>query len=291
MKVCLCFQQIGSKAYKPELETTHKLDEYFGHPHQQFKTIHIAGTNGKGSCSHTIAAVLQCAGYRVGLFTSPHLIDFRERIRINGEMIPEEYVVNFVEEHRAFFEPLHPSFFELTTAMAFRYFADQKVDVAVIEVGMGGRLDCTNIIHPDLCVITNIGLDHTQYLGDTLTKIAKEKAGIIKEEVPVVIGRAEGAVKRVFTMKAKEMNAPIEYARENSREWNMEILTYPKLQKIRTEMDEVIQTIYQIIETIDAQSEEQGNQMRQALLMLDISNSIHAIDQILDKKKRRYQNQ
>lgn len=279
------FQQIGSKAYKPGLETTHKLDEYFGHPHQQFKTIHIAGTNGKGSCSHTIAAVLQCAGYRVGLFTSPHLIDFRERIRINGEMIPEEYVVNFVEEHRAFFEPLHPSFFELTTAMAFRYFADQKVDVAVIEVGMGGRLDCTNIIHPDLCVITNIGLDHTQYLGDTLTKIAKEKAGIIKEEVPVVIGRAEGAVKRVFTMKAKEMNAPIEYARENSREWNMEILTYPKLQKIRTEMDEVIQTIYQIIEAIDAQSEEQGNQMRQALLMLDISNSIHAIDQILDKRK------
>ena len=279
------FQQIGSKAYKPGLETTHKLDEYFGHPHQQFKTIHIAGTNGKGSCSHTIAAVLQCAGYRVGLFTSPHLIDFRERIRINGEMIPEEYVVNFVEEHRAFFEPLHPSFFELTTAMAFRYFADQKVDVAVIEVGMGGRLDCTNIIHPDLCVITNIGLDHTQYLGDTLTKIAKEKAGIIKEEVPVVIGRAEGAVKRVFTMKAKEMNAPIEYARENSREWNMEILTYPKLQKIRTEMDEVIQTIYQIIEAIDAQSEEQGNQMRQALLMLDISNSIHVIDQILDKRK------
>lgn len=279
------FQQIGSKAYKPGLETTHKLDEYFGHPHQQFKTIHIAGTNGKGSCSHTIAAVLQCAGYRVGLFTSPHLIDFRERIRINGEMIPEEYVVNFVEEHRAFFEPLHPSFFELTTAMAFRYFADQKVDVAIIEVGMGGRLDCTNIIHPDLCVITNIGLDHTQYLGDTLTKIAKEKAGIIKEEVPVVIGRAEGAVKRVFTMKAKEMNAPIEYARENSREWNMEILTYPKLQKIRTEMDEVIQTIYQIIEAIDAQSEEQGNQMRQALLMLDISNSIHAIDQILDKRK------
>ena len=279
------FQQIGSKAYKPGLETTHKLDEYFGHPHQQFKTIHIAGTNGKGSCSHTIAAVLQCAGYRVGLFTSPHLIDFRERIRINGEMIPEEYVVNFVEEHRAFFEPLHPSLFELTTAMAFRYFADQKVDVAVIEVGMGGRLDCTNIIHPDLCVITNIGLDHTQYLGDTLTKIAKEKAGIIKEEVPVVIGRAKGAVKRVFTMKAKEMNAPIEYARENSREWNMEILTYPKLQKIRTEMDEVIQTIYQIIEAIDAQSEEQGNQMRQALLMLDISNSIHAIDQILDKRK------
>ena len=143
------FQQIGNQAYKPGLETTYKLDEYFGHPHRQFKTIHIAGTNGKGSCSHTIAAVLQSAGYRVGLFTSPHLVDFRERIRINGEMVSEEYVVDFVEKHRAFFEPLHPSFFELTTAMAFRYFADQQVDVAVIEVGMGGRLDCTNIIHPD----------------------------------------------------------------------------------------------------------------------------------------------
>ena len=169
------FQQVGKEAYKPGLETTQKLDEYFGHPHRQFKTIHIAGTNGKGSCSHTIAAVLQAAGYKVGLFTSPHLIDFRERIRINGEMIPEEYVVNFVEDHRSFFEPLHPSFFELTTAMAFRYFADQKVDVAVIEVGMGGRLDCTNIITPDLCVITNIGFDHMQYLGHTLNKIAKEK--------------------------------------------------------------------------------------------------------------------
>lgn len=279
------FQQIGGKAYKPGLETTHKLDEYFGHPHQQFKTIHIGGTNGKGSCSHTIAAVLQSAGYRVGLFTSPHLVDFRERIRINGEMIPEEYVVNFVEEHRSFFEPLHPSFFELTTAMAFRYFADQKVDVAVIEVGMGGRLDCTNIIHPDLSIITNISFDHTQYLGDTLTKIAKEKAGIIKEGVPVVIGRAQGAVKRVFTMKAKEMNAPIEYARENTRHWDMEILPYPKLQEIRAEADEIIQNIYEIIEVLDEQLEEQGKQMRQALLMLDLSNSIHAIDQILDKRK------
>ena len=203
------FQQIGGKAYKPGLETTHKLDEHFGYPHQQFKTIHIAGTNGKGSCSHTIAAVLQSAGYRVGLFTSPHLVDFRERIRINGEMIPEEYVVNFVADHRSFFEPLHPSFFELTTAMAFRYFADQKVDVAVIEVGMGGRLDCTNIIQPDLCIITNIGFDHMQYLGDTLPKIAKEKAGIIKEGVPVVIGRAKGHVKRVFTIKGKKVNAPV----------------------------------------------------------------------------------
>lgn len=209
------FQEIGGKAYKPGLEHTYQLDEHFGHPHRQFKTIHIAGTNGKGSCSHLIAAVLQAAGYRVGLFTSPHLVDFRERIRINGEKMPEEYVVRFVENHRSFFEPLHPSFFELTTAMAFRYFADQKVDVAIVEVGMGGRLDCTNIIHPDLCIITNIGFDHMQYLGDTLPKIAKEKAGIIKEGTPVVIGRAEGEVKQVFTSKAKEMNAPIIYAQDH----------------------------------------------------------------------------
>ncbi len=237
------FQQIGEKAYKPGLETTHKLDEYFGHPHQQFQTIHIAGTNGKGSCSHTIAAVLQSAGYRVGLFTSPHLIDFRERIRINGEMIPEEYVIRFVEEHRHFFEPLHPSFFELTTAMAFRYFADQKVDVAVIEVGMGGRLDCTNIIHPDLCVITNISFDHMQYLGDTLPKIAKEKAGIIKHKTPIIIGNAEGSVKRVFTLKAKEMEAPIFYAKEQKKKENhYTLMTVDDLRKTRQLLESIIQS-------------------------------------------------
>ena len=202
------FQQVGKEAYKPGLETTQKLDEYFGHPHRQFKTIHIAGTNGKGSCSHTIAAVLQSAGYRVGLFTSPHLVDFRERIRVNGEMVPEEYVVDFVEKHRPFFEPLQPSFFELTTAMAFRYFADRKVDVAVIEVGMGGRLDCTNIIRPDLCVITNIGLDHTQYLGGTLEKIAEEKAGIIKKGVPVFFDGSDERSSRVIEETAENVEAP-----------------------------------------------------------------------------------
>ena len=275
------FQQIGSKAYKPGLETTHKLDEHFGHPHQQFKTIHIAGTNGKGSCSHTIAAVLQSAGYRVGLFTSPHLVDFRERIRINGEMMPEEYVVNFVEEHRSFFEPLHPSFFELTTAMAFRYFADQKVDVAVIEVGMGGRLDCTNIIHPDLCVITNISFDHMQYLGNTLTKIAKEKAGIIKEGGPVVIGRAKGSVKRVFTMKAKEMNAPINYADSifpyNPTDW----LPYPEMQALRKRLDNVLQDL--IKET--HQPSESAQESKEILLFLHPADSIKALDKILDKRK------
>lgn len=208
------FQHIGKGAYKEGLTNTHLLDEYFGHPHHKFRTIHVAGTNGKGSCSHTIAAVLQAAGYRTGLYTSPHLIDFRERIRVNGQPISQEFVVDFVEQHRAFFEPLHPSFFELTTAMAFLYFAQEEVDIAVIEVGLGGRLDCTNIIHPDLCVITNISFDHVQFLGDTLAKIATEKAGIIKPQIPVVIGETTPETKPVFQQQAVEMQAPIHFAEE-----------------------------------------------------------------------------
>ena len=182
------FQNVGAAGYKEGLQNTMTLDEHFGHPHRTFRTIHVGGTNGKGSCSHTIAAMLQSEGYKVGLYTSPHLVDFRERIRINGECIGKQYVIDFVENERSFFEPLHPSFFELTTALAFKYFAEQKVDYAVIEVGLGGRLDCTNIINPVLSVITNISLDHTQFLGDTLAKIATEKAGIIKHAVPVFIG-------------------------------------------------------------------------------------------------------
>lgn len=212
------FQQVGGSAYKEGLENTRTLDEHFAHPHRSFRTIHVAGTNGKGSCSHTLAAILQEAGYRVGLYTSPHLVDFRERIRINGKPISEEYVIRFVEEERSFFEPLHPSFFELTTAMAFRYFADEKVDVAVIEVGLGGRLDCTNIIRPDLCIITNISLDHTQFLGSTLAQIAGEKAGIIKSGIPVVIGETTPETKPVFQQKAQEACAPIYFAEENDRE-------------------------------------------------------------------------
>lgn len=212
------FQQVGGSAYKEGLENTRTLDEHFAHPHRSFRTIHVAGTNGKGSCSHTLAAILQEAGYRVGLYTSPHLVDFRERIRINGKPISEEYVIRFVEEERSFFEPLHPSFFELTTAMAFRYFADEKVDVAVIEVGLGGRLDCTNIIRPDLCIITNISLDHTQFLGSTLAQIAGEKAGIIKSGIPVVIGETTPETKPVFLQKAQEACAPIYFAEENDRE-------------------------------------------------------------------------
>ena len=211
------FQQIGSDAYKEGLENTHQLDQHFGHPHAAFRTIHIAGTNGKGSCSHTLAAILQAANYRVGLYTSPHLIDFRERIRVNGEPISESYVVDFVENHRPFFEPLHPSFFELTTAMAFRYFSDAKIDVAIIETGMGGRLDCTNIIRPDLCVITNISLDHTQFLGDTLEKIAIEKAGIMKEDTPVVIGSVCEETRAVFAQKASEKDISITFAAEKKK--------------------------------------------------------------------------
>ena len=212
------FQQVGGSAYKEGLENTLTLDAHFEHPHRSFRSIHVAGTNGKGSCSHTLAAILQEAGYRVGLYTSPHLVDFRERIRINGQPIPEEYVIRFVEQERGFFEPLHPSFFELTTAMAFRYFADEKVDVAVIEVGLGGRLDCTNIIRPDVCIITNISFDHTQFLGNTLEKIAGEKAGIIKSGIPVIIGETTPETKPVFAKKAREVGAPILFAEEDEKD-------------------------------------------------------------------------
>ncbi|MBO4674247.1 MAG: bifunctional folylpolyglutamate synthase/dihydrofolate synthase [Bacteroidaceae bacterium] len=211
------FQHVGGDAYKEGLYNTHQLDAHFGHPHQQFKTVHVAGTNGKGSCSHTLAAILQASGLKVGLFTSPHLVDFRERIRVNGEMVSEGYVVNFVEQHRSFFEPLHPSFFELTTAMAFKHFAEQGVDVAVVEVGLGGRLDCTNIITPEVCVITNISFDHVMFLGNTLAKIAGEKAGIIKQGIPVVIGEVVKETRPIFEQKAQEMNAPIYFA-ENEKE-------------------------------------------------------------------------
>lgn len=209
------FQHSGGSAYKPGLDTTIALDNYLGNPHKAYRTIHVGGTNGKGSTSHLLAAILRQSGYKVGLYTSPHLVDFRERIRVNGEMIPHDYVIDFVEHHRAFFEPLHPSFFELTSAMAFDYFRSQEVDYAIIEVGLGGRLDSTNIITPILSVITNISLDHTQFLGDTVEKIATEKAGIIKKDVPVVIGEAEQeGVAQVFMETAKQVNTSIYFAQD-----------------------------------------------------------------------------
>lgn len=210
------FQNIGAGAYKEGLHNTNVLDEHFGHPHQSFKTIHVGGTNGKGSVSHTLASIMQSAGYKVGLYTSPHLKDFRERIKVNGKMIPEERVVRFVEEEKHFFVPLHPSFFELTTALAFQYFKEEKIDVAVIEVGLGGRLDCTNIISPELSIITNISFDHVQFLGHTLADIANEKAGIIKPNTPVVIGEVNGhqEVRDVFMHKALETNSKITFSEE-----------------------------------------------------------------------------
>lgn len=208
------FEHVGASAYKEGLDNTQALDEHFGHPHRCYKTIHVAGTNGKGSCSHTLAAILQSAGCKVGLYTSPHLVDFRERIRVNGVCISEKRIVDFVEQERSFFEPLHPSFFELTTALAFKYFAEQQVDIAVIEVGLGGRLDCTNIITPLLSVITNISFDHTRFLGNTLAKIAGEKAGIIKKGVPMVIGETTAETRPVFAARAREVGAPIRFAED-----------------------------------------------------------------------------
>ncbi len=211
------FQNLGAGAYKPGLDTTLTLAGHWGDPHRRLRAvIHVAGTNGKGSTAHTLAAILRSAGYRTALYTSPHLLDFRERIRVDGKMIPEQAVVDFVSEYlrTSSLTALHPTFFELSTIMAFKYFADCDVDVAVVEVGLGGRLDCTNIVSPDLCVITNISLDHTALLGHTEPEIAREKAGIIKPGVPVVIGRAEGDVRRVFADTAARAGAPIVFAQD-----------------------------------------------------------------------------
>lgn len=211
------FESKGAGAYKPGLGTSLALDSLFGHPHRNYATIHVAGTNGKGSVSHLLATALQLNGYKVGLYTSPHLVDFRERIRVNGEMISQKSVIDFIERYQKLNFSGCPSFFELTSTMAFDYFSKCHVDVAVIEVGLGGRLDSTNIITPSMCVITNISLDHMQFLGNTTAQIAKEKAGIIKPGIPVVVGEAQGEVKQVFADKARTEGAPIVFADETSR--------------------------------------------------------------------------
>ncbi|MHC1705456.1 MAG: folylpolyglutamate synthase/dihydrofolate synthase family protein [Tenuifilaceae bacterium] len=216
------FQRIGKAAYKADLNNTLALDEYFHHPHKSFKTIHVAGTNGKGSTSHMLASVLAKAGYKVGLYTSPHLKDFRERIRINGAVISEQEVIDFVEKHREIFEKVKPSFFEMTVALAFDYFSREKVDIAVIEVGLGGRLDSTNIITPELSIITNISYDHTDLLGDTLEKIAIEKAGIIKPNIPVIISQTQLEIEHVFLDKAQENKSPLFFADEVYHVYNVE---------------------------------------------------------------------
>ena len=206
------YQRKGAAAYRPGLDAILALDSYLGLPHKSFKCIHVAGTNGKGSTSHMLASVLQQAGYRVGLYTSPHLLDFRERIKVNGSMIPEQKVVDFVSIHKSYFEAQRLSFFEMTVGMAFSYFKEERVDYAIIEVGLGGRLDATNIITPILSVITNIGLDHTQFLGTTRPKIAGEKAGIIKNGVPVVIGEKDPETEDIFNEIAIEKKSPLLFA-------------------------------------------------------------------------------
>ncbi len=206
------YQRQGKAAYKANLDNTHKLDSYFGHPHHDFPTIHVAGTNGKGSVSHMIASVLQQSGLKTGLYTSPHLLDFRERIRINGSPISEARVTEFVSKHQPIISEMKPSFFEMTVAMAFDHFARQKVQVAVIETGLGGRLDSTNIITPRLSIITNISLDHTEFLGNDLASIAREKGGIIKQGVPLVIGRSEPPWESVLFEMAREKEAPVSMA-------------------------------------------------------------------------------
>jgi dihydrofolate synthase/folylpolyglutamate synthase len=216
------FSRIGAAAYKADLSNTIELCKSLDNPQDKIKCIHIAGTNGKGSTSHMLAAILQAAGYKTGLYTSPHLKDFRERIKIDGEMISEDFVVGFTERIRPQIDKIEPSFFEITVAMAFDYFQQEQVDIAVIETGLGGRLDSTNIIHPELSVITNIGFDHMNLLGDTLEKIAAEKAGIIKKQVPVVIGETLPATKKIFEQKALEMEAPICYASSRRQVQNWE---------------------------------------------------------------------
>lgn len=206
------YQRVGKAAYKADLANTILLADYLDNPERSFRSIHIAGTNGKGSTSHMLASVLQHAGYRVGLYTSPHLKDFRERIRINGEMIDQEYVTDFVDQHKTFFEGNSLSFFEMTVGLAFDYFRNEKVDIAVIEVGLGGRLDSTNIVTPEVSVITNIGLDHTRFLGNKLEEIAVEKAGIIKDSVPVVIGETQEEIRFVFEQVAEQKLAAITFA-------------------------------------------------------------------------------
>lgn len=208
------FQRQGAPAFKKDLTNTVFLCGYFNDPHQKFKSVHIAGTNGKGSVSHLLSSILQEAGFKVGLYTSPHLKDFRERIKINGEPISEAKVIDLAENHLPNFVNIGPSFFEMTVALAFKHFAEEEVDIAIVETGLGGRLDSTNILNPELCIITNIGLDHQQFLGDTIQEIASEKAGIIKRETPVVIGRNQAETDSIFVLKSDEMYAEAHFAED-----------------------------------------------------------------------------
>ena len=254
------YQRQGASAYKVDLTNTVKLASYLGNPEIKFKSVHVGGTNGKGSTSHMLASILQEAGYKVGLYTSPHLKDFRERIRINGHMMSKDYVVEFIAEHKPYFEENQLSFFEMTVGMAFNYFAASNVDIAIVEVGLGGRLDSTNIITPEVSVITNIGLDHTKFLGNTLEEIANEKAGIIKNNIPVVIGRTTSETKIVFTEKAKKCKATIKFAEElKGVEYASDLLGEYQKENIRTVFC-TVETLKQKHWEIDEKSLKNGLQ-------------------------------
>jgi dihydrofolate synthase / folylpolyglutamate synthase len=235
------FSRMGSAAFKKDLTNIHTLCQHLGNPQEKFKSIHIAGTNGKGSVSHMLAAILQTAGYKTGLYTSPHLYDFRERIRVNGDMIAETFVVDFVEAQKPLIEEIEPSFFEITVAMAFQYFVEQEVDIAIIEVGLGGRLDSTNIITPELSVITNIGWDHMNMLGNSLEEIAGEKAGIIKEHIPVVIGETLPETKPVFQQTGTAKKAPVYWSEELVQVQSQQLCTSTLLAAFRTNDGRLLQ--------------------------------------------------
>ena len=228
------YQRQGASAYRSGLDSIKRLDTYLGHPHKSFKSIHIAGTNGKGSTSHMIASVMQTAGYKTGLYTSPHLLDFKERIKVNGEEISSKEVIIFIDSNKAYFEKESFTFFEMSVALAFWYFRKVEVDYAVIEVGLGGRLDATNIITPVLSIITNIGLDHTQFLGKTRVKIAFEKAGIIKNEIPVIIGENDIKTKDVFLNKSKKLNAPLHFVKKNPMNFTSDLKGFYQTKNIQT---------------------------------------------------------
>jgi len=264
------YQREGKAAYKIDLETTEKLDARFGHPHKHFKTIHVGGTNGKGSVSHILASVLQTAGYKTGLYTSPHLKDFRERIRVNGKVIEKDFVVDFIRENGDYFEQVRSSFFEMTVAMAFQYFKEQKIDVAVVEVGLGGRLDSTNIVDPDLSVITNISLDHTRFLGHTLEAIAGEKAGIIKPDSPVVIGETHPFTSAVFKARAEECSAPIYFA---DQEYKVEpmVKEKPEIAIYRVSREE--KPLFEKLRT-DLTGSYQSKNIATVLKSIDVLNSL-----------------
>lgn len=260
------YQRDGAAAYRADLNNTIVLCNLLNNPQDHFKTIHVAGTNGKGSVSHMLAAILQQAGYNVGLYTSPHLKDYRERIKINGNFIAEDYVVNFVNRYKGNFDEIKPSFFEITVALAFNYFYEKKVDIAIIEVGMGGRLDSTNVISPMLSIITNISFDHQQFLGNTLQKIAIEKAGIIKEKVPIIIGETQPETETIFKQIAKEKSAPLYFA---DQEYTVETLNQSNNGKLVLDIGQNGETIYKQI-TLDLTGDYQLKNILSVLKTIEL---------------------